>query len=412
MYYSEGEEILEYSTIFTATSTIGAITSDSYFPTIGAYYTIKLNNTEYNHILAEESNSNKNQIILSISRNDLGFIFDLQNENEFYYHIDDESEYYNQTITLEILSEPIIHQIPEKYIPDSAKGLSPEEKVQFTEALAKLETIDEGAEVNVQADWSATEGAAQILNKPELSPVATSGSYNDLTGIPVLSCLILVDRVTGLQYTLAVENGSLITYRAINGISVATPPTKTTYKVGESFDPTGMKVVANYADGGVQEIEDYTIAAPAPTSAGTYSVEISYTAVETYKTNVEVEYIGVSGIAVTTLPNKTSYVTTDTELDLTGMVVNLMWSNGEIKEAVADYTVLAPDFEVEGAQDVTVAYGDYTTTFKISVLPQMLQDFEAIANEDGTYTLTGWNGTLNGEPSTELIIPDDERIIL
>jgi hypothetical protein len=43
---------------------------------------------------------------------------------------------------------------------------------------------------------------------------------------------------------------------------------------------------------------------------------------------------------------------------------------------------------------------------------EILIDFDYIKNNDGTATITGWKGTLNGEPSTELIIPDDERIIL
>ena len=36
----------------------------------------------------------------------------------------------------------------------------------------------------VNADWNATEGKAQILNKPALKTVATSGSYQDLTDKP------------------------------------------------------------------------------------------------------------------------------------------------------------------------------------------------------------------------------------
>lgn len=51
----------------------------------------------------------------------------------------------------------------------------------------KLNGIAAGAEVNVNADWNATEGDALILNKPTLSTVATSGSYDDLTGKPVLA---------------------------------------------------------------------------------------------------------------------------------------------------------------------------------------------------------------------------------
>lgn len=50
----------------------------------------------------------------------------------------------------------------------------------------KLNGIAAGAEVNVNADWNATEGDALILNKPTLSTVATSGSYNDLTNKPTI----------------------------------------------------------------------------------------------------------------------------------------------------------------------------------------------------------------------------------
>lgn len=50
----------------------------------------------------------------------------------------------------------------------------------------KLNGIAAGAEVNVNADWNATEGDALILNKPTLATVATSGSYNDLTEKPTI----------------------------------------------------------------------------------------------------------------------------------------------------------------------------------------------------------------------------------
>ena len=50
----------------------------------------------------------------------------------------------------------------------------------------KLNGIAAGAEVNVNADWNATEGDAQILNKPNLATVATSGSYTDLSNKPTI----------------------------------------------------------------------------------------------------------------------------------------------------------------------------------------------------------------------------------
>ena len=41
-------------------------------------------------------------------------------------------------------------------------------------------------EPQVNSDWNAESGISQILNKPTLSTVATSGSYNDLTDKPTI----------------------------------------------------------------------------------------------------------------------------------------------------------------------------------------------------------------------------------
>jgi hypothetical protein len=56
----------------------------------------------------------------------------------------------------------------------------------------KLDGIAAGAEVNVNADWNAVSGDAQILNKPTLATVATTGSYTDLIDKPTI-----VSSVTG-----------------------------------------------------------------------------------------------------------------------------------------------------------------------------------------------------------------------
>jgi hypothetical protein len=51
----------------------------------------------------------------------------------------------------------------------------------FTTTLeSKLNGIAAGAEVNVNADWNAVSGDAQILNKPSFAAIATSGSASDL----------------------------------------------------------------------------------------------------------------------------------------------------------------------------------------------------------------------------------------
>ena len=41
-----------------------------------------------------------------------------------------------------------------------------------------------------------------------------------------------------------------------------------------------------------------------------------------------------------------------------------------------------------------------------------LEDFVYDVNEDGTYTITGWNQQYMGESGDILVIPDDENVIL
>lgn len=63
----------------------------------------------------------------------------------------------------------------------------------------KLNGIAAGAEVNVNADWNATEGDALILNKPTLATVATSGNYSDLNGKPTLSTVATTGNYNDLE---------------------------------------------------------------------------------------------------------------------------------------------------------------------------------------------------------------------
>lgn len=71
----------------------------------------------------------------------------------------------------------------------------------------------------VNADWNAVSGAAEILNKPNLATVATTGSYSDLTGTPTIPTSISdltddtattpidkADTLTGLTATITELN--------------------------------------------------------------------------------------------------------------------------------------------------------------------------------------------------------------
>lgn len=77
-------------------------------------------------------------------------------------------------------------EIANKVDKETGKGLSTNDYT--TEEKTKLSGIASGAEVNVQADWAEADSTSEayIQNKPALSTVATSGSYNDLSNKPTI----------------------------------------------------------------------------------------------------------------------------------------------------------------------------------------------------------------------------------
>lgn len=63
---------------------------------------------------------------------------------------------------------------------------------------------------------------------------------------------------------------------SLSSIAVTTPPTKTSYQVGESFDATGMVVTATYTNGATLVVGGYTVS-PQTMTLGVTEVTVSYT---------------------------------------------------------------------------------------------------------------------------------------
>lgn len=70
--------------------------------------------------------------------------------------------------------------------------------------------------------------------------------------------------------------GETVEEHKLTSISIDTMPTKTTYNVGEVFDPTGMKIKLNYSDSTYEISEDFTCDTTTPLTEETKNVEIKH----------------------------------------------------------------------------------------------------------------------------------------
>ncbi len=76
--------------------------------------------------------------------------------------------------------------------------------------------------------------------------------------------------------------------KTLKKITITSPPNKTKYKEGESFDTNGMKVTATYSDGSKSLVTGYSVSPSTKLSKGVESVTVSYTEGKITKT-AEVE---------------------------------------------------------------------------------------------------------------------------
>ena len=65
--------------------------------------------------------------------------------------------------------------------------------------------------------------------------------------------------------------------KTLTGIAITTPPTKTEYNLGESFEPAGMVVTASYEDGTTAEVTDYAVSPAGALTADTTAITVTYT---------------------------------------------------------------------------------------------------------------------------------------
>lgn len=138
-------------------------------------------------------------------------------------------------------------------------------------------------------------------------------------------------------------------------LAVTTPPTKTAYEAGDSFDKTGMVVTVTYNDETTREVTNYNCSPVVLSKDDTY-ITISYREMMTTVTTTQPVTVKnlLKKIQIITPPTETAYEIGDT-IDLTGMVVHAFYSDGTSHE-ISNYTYSPHVVSSASDTEVTITY--------------------------------------------------------
>lgn len=142
-----------------------------------------------------------------------------------------------------------------------------------------------------------------------------------------------------------------------SGVAVTKQPNKTTYFIGENFDPSGMVVTATFADDTTADVTEDCTFSPETMEQGTKSVTVTYKRAGITKTaTVAVAVRVLDHIAVTTPPSRTAYFSGET-FNKAGMVVTAHYNDGS-SATVTGYTYSPTGALNMSSTTITVSYSE------------------------------------------------------
>lgn len=172
----------------------------------------------------------------------------------------------------------------------------------------------------------------------------------------------------------------------IKEIKVTTPPTKTKYFSGESFDKTGMVVTGYLKNGKTIEITDYIISDGEKLGANQTQVTIKYEEFETTQ-KIEVTKNSVEKLEIKQSPKKLEYDAGD-DFDTEEMIIEATFKDGSVRE-VKEYEVIDGKDLKNGQTSVNIVYQEGKVSLPIKVNPNPVVKMEITAPPTKTEYVEG-----------------------
>lgn len=154
---------------------------------------------------------------------------------------------------------------------------------------------------------------------------------------------------------------------AVESISVASMPYKTTFTEGDYLDAAGLTVVARMSNGSERLVNaGYQLSPTQFVQPGPQNVTVVYGGRScTFPVIVQSLEQSITGIGMVSLPFKTEYKVGD-YLDTSGLVFRVYTQDG-YKDMNTDFTCEPMMLSASGSQTITLIYKNRTCTFNVTV---------------------------------------------
>lgn len=197
----------------------------------------------------------------------------------------------------------------------------------------------------VNSDWDAASGVAQILNKPSLATVATSGSYTDLSNKPT------IPTVNNATLTIQKNGTTVKTFTANASSNVTANITVPT----QFSDLSGTVATAQIADGAVTKAKTDDSGLKNPSVTGAYCY---------YRRSGH--FVWVSGNAASFALSANNYKTIFTLPSGYRPPIDIYCPLGLSSATKMGILRIRTSGEVQGWADSNTTYWNFSTTFAIN----------------------------------------------
>ncbi|MDR2965914.1 MAG: bacterial Ig-like domain-containing protein [Treponema sp.] len=228
-------------------------------------------------------------------------------------------------------------------------------------------------------------GSVEPNNATNREPIVWTVSSAGATGATITDGTLNAPIAGNLTVTASIDNAATFNTAYtknfnisvgnpfVTGITITTPPTKTVYFTGQTFDYSGIVVTANFNDGSTQDISSSLTASSftgfnSSNPAALQTITVTYSGY-TATFNISIQSVAITGIVVTTPPSKTKYFIGEA-FDSSDIVVTANYNDGSSNPVGNQYLTFEGfnSSTLFNNLTITVKYNDFSAVFTVSIV--------------------------------------------